>query len=71
VRDAVTRLSATLAPRDRAILSSRILAEDPVPLRRFGPTVRLSGERVRQLEKDMLTKLRDYLGTSDEVRHSA
>ncbi|HVX95565.1 MAG TPA: sigma-70 family RNA polymerase sigma factor [Polyangia bacterium] len=71
VRDAVTRLSATLAPRDRAILSSRILAEDPVPLRRFGRTVRLSGERVRQLEKDMLTKLRDFLGAGDDVRHLA
>ena len=72
VRDAVARLSATLTERDRAILASRLLCDEPVPLRQFGPTVHLSGERVRQLEKDMLTRLRSYLcATGDGAHHHA
>ena len=61
LRDAVARLEATLSKRDRAILAGRLLCDEPVPLREFGPTIRLSGERVRQLEKDMLSRLRTYL----------
>jgi RNA polymerase sigma-32 factor len=71
LRRAVTRLEATLSSRERAILTTRLLCEDPVPLRRVGPMLRLSGERVRQLEKAMLGRLRTYLDAPDPAAHRA
>jgi RNA polymerase sigma-32 factor len=61
LREAVAQLAATLGPREREILSRRLLADDPPPLRRVGPMLRLSGERVRQLEHEMLARLRASL----------
>jgi len=61
LRDAITRLEATLPARERAILSGRLLSHEPTPLRAFGPTVGLSGERVRQLEHQLLTRLKSSL----------
>jgi RNA polymerase sigma-32 factor len=73
LRDALARLEETMTARDRAILRGRLLCEEPVPLRRFGPRVGLSGERVRQLERDLLTRLRTYIGASGdgEARRAA
>jgi RNA polymerase sigma-32 factor len=58
VRSAVARLEQTLSARDREILRSRLLCERPKPLRQVGSKLSLSGERVRQLEHDMLGRLR-------------
>lgn len=76
LRGALNRLEDTLSARDRTILSRRLLAEDPVPLRKLGPTLGLSGERVRTLEKDILTRIRTYLeapggGQCGDVRQAA
>ena len=73
LRDALARLEETMTARDRAILHGRLLCEEPVPLRRFGPRVGLSGERVRQLERDLLTRLRTYIGAygDGEARRAA
>jgi RNA polymerase sigma-32 factor len=73
LRDALLRLEETMTERDRAILTGRLLCEEPLPLRRLGPTVGLSGERVRQLERDLLTRLRTYIGATGggEVRQAA
>jgi RNA polymerase sigma-32 factor len=72
LRDAIARIEETMSARDRAILSSRLLCEEPVPLRELGPTLGLSGERVRQLEHDILTRIRTYIGASGggEVRQA-
>jgi len=58
LRMAMTRLEATLDIRQRLILESRLLSESPPPLRELGATIELSGERVRQLEQEMLARLR-------------
>jgi RNA polymerase sigma-32 factor len=58
LQSAVTRFETTLDARQRAILADRWFSESPVPLRRLGATIDLSGERVRQLEQSMLTRLR-------------
>jgi RNA polymerase sigma-32 factor len=73
LRDAIARLEETMSERDRAILAGRLLCDEPLPLRRFGPTLGLSGERVRQLEQDILTRLRTYIGATEggEVRRAA
>jgi RNA polymerase sigma-32 factor len=61
LQSAVTRLEATLDARQRAILADRWLSESPVPLRQLGAAIDLSGERVRQLEQDMLARLRAFV----------
>jgi RNA polymerase sigma-32 factor len=61
LRAAVTRFEATMDARQRAILESRLLSEQPRPLRELGAAIDLSGERVRQLEQDMLARLRDLV----------
>jgi RNA polymerase sigma-32 factor len=73
LRDAIARLEDTLSTRDRAILSRRLLSEDPVPLRKLGPTLGLSGERVRTLENGILTRIRTYIEApgGGEVRQPA
>lgn len=55
---AVTRLGTTLDERQRMILAERMLSESPRPLRQLGAAIDLSGERVRQVEQDMLARLR-------------
>jgi len=59
LREVVARFQATLDARERAIFEGRVLDEPPRPLRKLGATLDLSGERVRQLEHDMLIRLRD------------
>jgi RNA polymerase sigma-32 factor len=62
LRDALIRLEDSMTARDRAILSSRLLSEEPVPLRQLGPSLGISGERVRQLEQDLMSRIRTYIG---------
>lgn len=59
---AVAHLDATLSAREREILKSRLLSETPRPLRQVGTQMALSGERVRQLEHDLLGRLRELVG---------
>jgi RNA polymerase sigma-32 factor len=58
LRAAVHSLEETLKPRERAILRGRLLCETPKPLRKLGRSLAVSGERVRQLEQDLLERLR-------------
>jgi RNA polymerase sigma-32 factor len=58
LRAAVSALEQTLTARERVILENRLLCDSPEPLRRLGPKLSLSGERVRQLEQHMLGRLR-------------
>jgi RNA polymerase sigma factor (sigma-70 family) len=61
LREIVARFRATLDARERAIFEGRVLDEPPRPLRKLGATLDLSGERVRQLEHDMLVRLRELV----------
>ena len=47
------------------ILKERLLAEEPTPARALAKRVSLSGERVRQIEGELRTAIRDDL----EPRH--
>ncbi|HVU52357.1 MAG TPA: sigma-70 family RNA polymerase sigma factor [Polyangia bacterium] len=73
LRAALSRLERTLGARERAVLSGRLLTDEPVPLRRLGPSLGVSGERVRQLEQDLLTRIRTYIRAGDggDVRQPA
>lgn len=51
----------TLNERERAIFDQRLLTDEPVTLREIGEEFGVSRERVRQLEADLKTRLRNYL----------
>jgi len=57
----VERFSEELAERERRILRARVLAEDPLTLQELGDEFGLTRERVRQLEKKIVSLLREYL----------
>ena len=58
----VHAFAATLTdPRDRQIVSQRILAEEPKTLQELGDEFHVTRERVRQLEARLVARLRDYL----------
>lgn len=73
LQTAVNHFEATLDERQRAILESRLLSESPRPLRQLGAAIDLSGERVRQLEQQMLSRLRELVvnGERPNVRAAA
>lgn len=64
--------SRSLAPhldsREREILLRRTLADEPQSLNAIGKAVGLSSERVRQIERRMLKKLRELYVSDDNVR---
>jgi RNA polymerase sigma-32 factor len=51
----------TLKGKDRTIFEQRLIAEDPKTLQELGDTFGVSRERVRQLEKRILKKLKAFL----------
>jgi RNA polymerase sigma-32 factor len=66
LRSALTRFAATLDTRQRAILEDRLLSDPPRPLRQLGAAIDLSGERVRQLEEQLVTRLRALVVESSD-----
>jgi RNA polymerase sigma-32 factor len=60
--DAVRRALVDLDERERLIVRSRLMAEDPLTLQRLGELLGVSKERVRQLEERACEKLRARLG---------
>ncbi|GAB6061421.1 RNA polymerase factor sigma-32 [Deferrisoma palaeochoriense] len=68
VRHRIQEFRETLNERHRAILDRRLLADEPVTLRELGEEFGVSRERVRQLEADLLKKLRAFLEEDPGVR---
>jgi len=64
-KDKIHEFGATLVGKEKRIFDERLLAEDPRTLQELGTEFGVSRERVRQLEKRLLEKLRTYL--SDEL----
>jgi RNA polymerase sigma-32 factor len=60
-REHVERFAVKLKAREQKILRERILAEEPRTLQEIGDDLGLTRERVRQLEKQIVDELRDYL----------
>ncbi|MDB4979303.1 MAG: sigE, partial [Myxococcales bacterium] len=73
LRSAVRRFAATMDTRERAILEERLLSDTPRPLRQLGAAIDLSGERVRQVEREMVARLRALIvePPSDDARVAA
>lgn len=63
-RTVVEQALAVLSERERAIVRERILTDPARPLRDLGRAFGVSGERIRQIEKVALTKMREALRDS-------
>lgn len=60
-REKIAEFSRTMNERDLDILKSRILAESPKSLSEIGKVYGISKERVRQLEENIIKRLKKYL----------
>jgi RNA polymerase sigma-32 factor len=60
-QEQVRAFADTLDERDRRIIEERVLAEKPRTLQELGAEFEVSRERVRQLEKRLVNRLREYL----------
>jgi len=60
-RNEISKALARLSERERYIITHRIMGDNPLTLREIGDTLHLSRERIRQIEKEALTKLRREL----------
>ncbi len=54
----ISKALAKLSDREQYIINHRIMSDNPLTLREIGDTLQLSRERIRQIEKEALTKLR-------------
>lgn len=63
IKNKVYEFRKTICKREREILDHRIYAETPMTLQCLGDRLNLSRERVRQLEKHIISELRQFLVT--------
>jgi RNA polymerase sigma-32 factor len=63
VREKIRQFGEQLSGKDARIFHSRMLAEDPLTLQELGQEFGVSRERVRQLEKRLQVKLKDFLAS--------
>jgi len=60
LREKITEFRQKMTRREREIFDQRIYAENPVTLQEIGDRYGISRERVRQVEKNIIKKMRDY-----------
>jgi RNA polymerase sigma-32 factor len=63
LRDKIHEFGATLKGKERRIYDERLIAEDPRTLQDLGKDFGVSRERVRQIEKRLKQKLKNYLAS--------
>ena len=63
LREKIAEFSKTMNERDLDILQNRILSESPKSLNAMGGAYGISKERVRQLEENIIKRLRKFLQT--------
>ncbi|MBO6940812.1 MAG: RNA polymerase factor sigma-32 [Deltaproteobacteria bacterium] len=61
LKDKIHEYGATLEGRERVIFDKRLVAEDPLTLQALGDEFGVSRERVRQLEKRLLSHMKTFL----------
>ena len=64
VQNAMTRLNE----KEVYVIKNRIMAEEPLTLQQIGDHLKLSRERVRQIESEALKKLKKEFGTRLELQ---
>jgi RNA polymerase sigma-32 factor len=63
VHEKMRAFGATLTGKDARIFNERMLAETPRTLQELGDVFGVSRERVRQLERRLQMRLKDYLAS--------
>jgi len=73
LRDKIDAFKEQLTPRELEIFEMRIFSESPVTLQEIGERYGISRERVRQVEKNIVKRMRDFFkeGISDFDTFSA
>jgi len=73
LRDKIDAFKEQLTPRELEIFELRIFSESPVTLQEIGERYGISRERVRQVEKNIVKRMRDFFkeGISDFDTFSA
>ncbi len=61
LKDKIHEFGATLEGKEKRILEARLLSEEPLTLQTLGDEFGVSRERVRQLEKRLLGRMKKYL----------
>ncbi|MBN2723522.1 MAG: RNA polymerase factor sigma-32 [Deltaproteobacteria bacterium] len=61
VSEKIQLFAKDLSGRDLVIMRERLLSDEPLTLKEIGDRYGISRERARQLEKRLLTKLREFL----------
>ena len=61
LKEKIHEYGATLEGKEKKILSDRLLAEDPKTLQQLGDEFGVSRERVRQIEKRLLQRMKKYI----------
>ncbi len=61
LQEKLVRFGADLEGRELEIFRERVMSEDPITLQDLGDRWGVSRERARQIEKRLLTRLREYL----------
>jgi len=56
----INEFKKTMSPRELEIFEQRIFSENPATLQKIGDRYGISRERVRQVEKNIVKKLREY-----------
>lgn len=67
LKDTIATALATLNDRERLVMKSRVMADDPQSLQSLGERLGLTRERVRQIEKGALEKLRKCLPANAQL----
>lgn len=62
LREKIYEFGEELTGKEKVIFEQRLLAEEPLTLQQIGDAEGVSRERIRQIEKRLIGKLRDYLG---------
>ncbi len=68
LKEKLARAKEQLKDRERLILEKRLLAEKPMTLQELADQLGISRERVRQIEKRTLEKLRNMMGDLEDER---
>jgi len=60
LHEKIDEFSKQMTPRESEIFTSRIFSDTPATLQQIGDKYQISRERVRQIEKNIIKKMRDY-----------
>ena len=60
LNEKVIKFKRELTPRELEIFENRIFSDSPVTLQQIGERYGISRERVRQVEKNIIKKMREF-----------